>query len=140
MLYTVYPRLPGPDTPPAFAPAAHGRLPGFSKDPGTTYGVYDFPRLWFFSGNWQEHPRRKELTRITYEETERILADMSDHGMNATSAPVTWKVVDGKPVAGGRHGRIDFSGEQVEHRRERHTFSSARRHIHSPSPIFSSAV
>jgi len=69
------------------------------KDPEITYGVYYLPRLWFFgNSNWMGHPRRKELARITHEETVRILADMADHGMNAASAPVAWTVADGKPV------------------------------------------
>jgi len=69
------------------------------KDPEITYGVYYLPHLWFFgNGNWRGHPRRKELARIVHEETVAILADMRDHGMNASGAPITWKVADGKPV------------------------------------------
>jgi len=69
------------------------------KDPAITYGVYYLPHLWFFgNSNWKGHPRRKELARIVHEETERILSDMRDHGMNASGAAITWKVTDGKPV------------------------------------------
>ena len=70
------------------------------KDPNITYSAYYDTPLWFFmNGNWKGHPHRNIIAQVTEDYTRAILADMRDHGMNALSAPVSWTLKDGKPVA-----------------------------------------
>ena len=100
----------------AVVPLALEVLPfRLEKDPDLTYGAYYDTRLWFFlNGNWAEHPRRERLAELVEAYTRAFLADYRDHGMNALSAPVTWELRDGEPVAAG----VDISSRMFALYRE----------------------
>gem|GEM_PF-2658658 len=85
---------------PATVPLALDVLPfRLEKDPELTFSAYYDTRLWFFlTGNWADYPRRARLAEIVEAYTRAFLADFRDHGMTALSAPVTWRLRDGRPA------------------------------------------